>query len=66
MLGISLESEAWKHASYQPDSLPEFKLRSGSLKWSPNIKDLAFQCHMYDAIFEVVMTTFSQAINGEI
>ena len=25
-------------------SLPEFKLRSGSLKWSLNLKDLASHC----------------------
>ena len=29
------------NARYQPVSLPEFKLRSGSLKWSLNLKDLA-------------------------
>jgi hypothetical protein len=29
------------HARYRPVSLPEFKLRSGSLKWSLTLQDLA-------------------------
>ena len=52
LLGISLETGARldfvgegvdleTNVRYQPVSLPEFKLRSGSLKWSLNIKDLA-------------------------
>ena len=36
-MGGNLET----HARYQPVSLPEFKLRSGSLKWSLNLKPLA-------------------------
>jgi hypothetical protein len=54
LLGISLKTGAglkfcWgggggdleTNARYQPVSLPEFKVRSGSLKWSLKLKDLA-------------------------
>ena len=49
LLGFSLETEyCWRgnletNARYLPVSLPEFKLRSSSLKWSLNLKDLASQ-----------------------
>jgi hypothetical protein len=42
LLGGNLET----NARYQPVSLPELKLRSGSLKWSLNLKDLAFQTNL--------------------
>jgi hypothetical protein len=35
------------NARYRPVSLPEFKLRSGSLKWSLNLKVLASQMHSH-------------------
>ena len=35
---------------YQPVSLPEFKLKSGSLKWSLNLKDLASHRHFTHSI----------------
>ena len=37
------------NARYQPVSLPEFKLRSGSLKWSLNLKDVASQVAMIES-----------------
>jgi len=39
--GGNLETKA----KYQSVSLPEFKLRSGSLKWSLNLNDLAPHWH---------------------
>jgi hypothetical protein len=44
------------NARYQWVSLPEFKLRSGSLKWSLNLKDLA--SHYYLLKFEDKIPVF--------
>jgi hypothetical protein len=42
-LGFLLGGNLETNARYWLVSLPEFKCRSGSLKWSPNLKDLASQ-----------------------
>jgi hypothetical protein len=57
LLGVSLETGArlrfcWggnleTNDRYQPVSLPEFKLRWGSLKWSLNLKDLTSQAYLH-------------------
>jgi hypothetical protein len=39
LLGCKLET----NARYQLSSLPEFKLRSGSIKWGLNLRDLDSQ-----------------------
>jgi hypothetical protein len=40
-MGGNLET----NVRYQPVNLPEFKFRSGSLKWSLDLKDLASHCN---------------------
>jgi len=35
------------NARYRSVSLPEFKLKSGSLKWSLKLKDLASQTYLH-------------------
>ena len=44
-MGADLES----NAGYGPVRIPEFKLRSGSLKWSLNLKDVASQVAMIES-----------------
>ena len=61
LLGISLETGARLGFCWgcQPVGLPEFKLRSGSLKWSLNLKDLAFQEHIQAMYGSVVPSALS-------
>jgi hypothetical protein len=48
-LGIDLET----NVRYQPVNLSEFKLRSGFLQWSLNLKALTSQGYMFMCVFSI-------------
>jgi hypothetical protein len=53
------------NARYQPVSLPEFKLRSGSLKWSLNFKKImASQVNMVESRRPVRGDGLSKHVGG--